>query len=138
MMIDSEGYNLPAFGRSRLGDNRFFHGYGAPSILFLGSGNSVISSTDSPYYNTYNSVPRKHVAHLNIYPNPTVNKVFRISETGIKQLVLSDLQGRRLATLSPDASDELSFTVPAFIANGYYLLNGVLNGKTYTGKVMVR
>jgi hypothetical protein len=106
----------------------------------MGSGNSLISTSTRTYYSTswLSADKAKSIAHLNIYPNPTVNKTFRISETGIKQLVLSDLQGRRLATLLPDVSDELTFTVPAFISNGYYLLNGMVNGRAYTGKLLVK
>lgn len=118
---------------------RWASNYGS-AILFMGSGNSLISTGTRTYYSTsWLSVDKaKPVAHLNIYPNPTVNKVFRISETGIKHLVLSDLQGRKLATLLPETTDEFTFTVPAFIANGYYLLNGTVSGRAYTGKLMVK
>lgn len=137
LSIDQQRDSAQVFGRSQFQrDNNPW--IKVPSILFMGSGNSVISTSEGWFFNITNTKTRKHIAHLNIYPNPTVNKTFRISETGIKQLVLSDLQGRRLATLTPDASDELTFTVLGFIANGYYLLNGVLNGKTYTGKLMIK
>jgi hypothetical protein len=136
--MDEQRDSAQVFGRIRFNGDYWFDRFNGASILFMGSGNSVISTSERWYFDILNTKIRKHIAHLNIYPNPTVNKVFRISETGIKQLVLSDLQGRRLATLTPDNTDELTFTVPNFIANGYYLLNGVLNGKTYTGKLMVR
>lgn len=55
-----------------------------------------------------------------------------------KWLELSDLQGRKLATLLPETTDEFTFTVPAFISNGYYLLNGTVSGRAYTGKLIVK
>ena len=110
LTMDLQRDSAQVFGRNGLAYNEFI--FEGASVLFMGSGNSVISTGDRWFFDVTLSAPRKHIAQFNIYPNPTVNKVFRISETGIKQLVLSDLQGRRLATLSPcllytsDAADE--------------------------------
>ena len=60
-------------------------------------------------------------SHINIYPNPTTDRV-TVEATGLRRVELYDNEGRRLQDYTaPDSNDSLTIDVSAYASGFYYL-----------------